>query len=82
MNQMLGAELIGGDQDHAPIRGYGDGSRHERSLPRAQRARDRGHPGLVGMSKRMLDVYDMVTRVAPTASTVGGGTRRAQWRSI
>ena len=26
--------------------------------------------GLVGMSKRMLDVYDMVTRVAPTASTV------------
>src|SRR4030095_9879119 len=27
-------------------------------------------PGLVGMSKRMLDVYDMVTRVAPTSSTV------------
>ena len=27
-------------------------------------------PGLVGLSKRMLDVYDMVTRVAPTASTV------------
>jgi two-component system, NtrC family, response regulator AtoC len=27
-------------------------------------------PGLVGMSKGMLDVYDMVTRVAPTASTV------------
>src|SRR5262245_27939569 len=27
-------------------------------------------PGVVGTSKRMLDVYDMVARVAPTASTV------------
>jgi DNA-binding NtrC family response regulator len=26
--------------------------------------------GVVGMSKRMLDVYGMVRRVAPTAATV------------
>ncbi|HEV8438841.1 MAG TPA: sigma 54-interacting transcriptional regulator [Methylomirabilota bacterium] len=53
-----------GTDDIAPQRREGD------KLPSASTPPKRGIDNIVGASERMLEVYEIVKRVAPTTSTV------------